>query len=224
MLEHIVILCIVGVVAWKRHNTLSHPFNEFGYDTYIKDPLRQIKYRQEFFKDIQIYPWDLCNLHEIVFAAFEAYCKKPWGDEFVLRAVQNGKYCPLWEEEVSQSRYQIFLRLEQIKEYVLHTRRTNQATLEYITNLIVHETTLGFDDAEDFIEDGEKWCRLRTKSRNYYLKGEYWLDGSELKHNIEKTDEEHATKLSWFDIEQELADLDTAYAKELLEYRDYIWD
>lgn len=224
MIEYIIILGIIGFIAWKKYNIFNYPFNESGYDYYFKDPIRQILHRRRFFRDIKLYPWDLCNLDEIVFAAFEAYCKSPWGNDFVSRAIQNSEKCPLWEDEEGQRRYSIFLRLEQIKEYVLYTRKTNQYIHEQITDLTVNETTFDFEEMEEKDEEGIPYKRLKQKKRNYYLSGSYWWDGSELKHNFKKVSEDQGVKVDWGALESEIRDLNISYAKELIEYKDYIWD
>jgi len=220
----------------KAIKMLRYPFNKYGFYDYITYPIKQIIWRQQIFKNIDICPWDLVNIYETVFARFKRFCKgqMSYYDCHKNKYLKNAccdifinQYCrethnpfgytqEKWNDLMHDNQ-EAYRRLHEIQEYVLYTRDINQEKLEYIRELYHKSYTCKW--VNSFL--GKDLTEFTT-TEDFHLEVNFWFEQGELMYEYKKVD--HKTDFNPLDIEDVLTKLDRQYAKEIIEYSGYIWD
>ena len=206
---------------------MRFPFNSYGYYNYIKDPIRQFLIKRKVFKDIDIWKWDMVNAHEVIFAQFKYFCES-YPFYFINQYALEYECCkypsqsigvPVEEiRESMQEKLDALLRLNEIQEYVLHTRSLNVSKLEFIHTLWHSSFNYSIFDKEFYAEDG-----IRHPQRSFYMEVEHWFERGELFYTYKKVTDEKVY-FNPLDIEEAMDKLDIKYAQEILELKNYIWN
>ena len=206
-----------------------YPFNHYGFIDKIEMPIKNFFWKLECFKNIYAYPWDCVNIHEDVFARFEFFCKT-YPFYFVDQAACESRVYEYHKknidpeadwDDMTDEQYKSYLRLAQIQEYVLYTRKLNQEKYDYICECWHKSWTSKFIPS-DHTFNGEK-CSEWISEHAYYYNVDWWFENGELMYTMEKVLEK-GKYFNPLDIEDYIQKVGTAYAKEILDLSGYIWN
>lgn len=182
-------------------------------------PLRCVYWKWKAFKNLTILPWDAVEIDKVVFATFEFFCEHNpryfmKQAELELSSLKDFKEFDDFSriEQAIIEKVTHLKHLDSIETYVTITRKINNHRIEELNELwgksykfpIITRIRAGMIEHE------------------YYLKVDWHYINNELFYTAEKVHED--TKFYPSDIEDELNKIDIAYAREILLYKDYIWN
>jgi len=203
----------------------KYPFNKYGFEDKFISPIRQIFRRQKIFKNVELYPWDLVNIYETIFAQFEAFCKNrpnSFIDRYCSNAEsvkQSNKCCGknIYDDEFMYDNYKAFRRLQQIEEYVLYTRKLNKIKLDTLSD-IWHSSYRSYWEKSDLDENA---VELKIMC-NYCCEVQFDIEFNELVYTLNQVN--YKTDFNPINVENVLRNLDIKIAKDIVELSSYIWD
>lgn len=204
-----------------------YPFNKYGFDYYIVEPIRQFFNKSRIIKTY-VCDWDCVNIHEVVIEIFENYCNhypRSFIDQWVTEQRALKDY-PEYSDNFSESDLVDWrnsnLRLHDLEIYVIQTRKYNQALAKQIENIWHDNYKLRWEDCDD--DSGCK--RLKDSEEEMIVDWELDYDTLIIKDwKIVPYDEKDRSKyFNPLDIENALDKLDADMAKLIIEYKNGIWD
>ena len=119
--------------------------------------------------------------------------------------------------ECSNEKFNRYMRLSQLQEYFVYTRKLNVIKKEYIADVwhkSWHGTFVPYDKDPKLVE----WKSVHE----FYYDVEYWFERDELMYTMKKVD--YKTKFNPLDIEDMLEKHDIQLVKELLDLQGHIWN
>jgi hypothetical protein len=175
----------------------------------IKHPLQSFRNKKKYIKT-QIWEWDIVNLSEVVFDIFKMFVNnnnKDFVNQYILETEERKD--PRFSFNDSDSDFDIYLELEDIKNYVLYTRETNRKVFDNLCSCCYDM----FDLAGEI-------------KMNYDLIVDWEKDYDTLVIHSAKKMPVNLTKSNYplLDIEEFLEKIDRRIASRIVELSGYLWD
>jgi hypothetical protein len=199
-----------------------YPFNKYGFDFYVADPIKQFFAKSRIIKTY-VCDWDCVNVHQVVIEIFENYCKHyplSFVNQWVIEQKafeKDGDMCNAIPEEEQYDWKNFYLRLHDLEQYVTVTRKNNQALLKQIEDWWHEHTYFGFyikqEEGKEQYKDMDAVVDWELDYDTLIIKDWKVVDKATVHDHFNPMDIEHA-----------LDKLDAEVAKQIIEHKDGIWD
>lgn len=210
---------------------MRYPFNKYGWidflDKYIKRPHWNRKMIRE--ADYPFIPWDISeSLAELVFVQFKMFCEKysnrfdeykGWVEELAAnRGVWSKEQITQWEEIIEDRKVNGQIG-KNCYTYITDSRIANKKLVDNLLKEMYESSIIDWEDSKD--HPGYSEMIQKGKILNFNMK---WKVNNCGLITIIKKKEVDKWNDNYHKLEQLCMDLDTKFAKQILDIRGMLWD
>ena len=125
---------------------------------------------------------------------------------------------PHFDSELMLQKIGRLRRLAEIQEYVLYTRGYNQAVLEFLEEKFSQSFKMRSEPYDDQLSE-------LVFDHFSYMYVDFWFERGEVHYILTETKEKTEAKtFNPLDLHDAMDDLDKQFAKEIIEFKNLIWN